>query len=101
MPKLINRKNCCVPNIYINTEPLSYTGSDISIVIRDAQMNPIRLIQVATYFKRVSVPREINGQIQIVNDFMTPCSPNDMGAIQMTWNEVNVEKLQPTLVKKV
>lgn len=32
-----------------------YSGSDISIVVRDAMMQPVRAVQTATHFKRVSI----------------------------------------------
>jgi vacuolar protein-sorting-associated protein 4 len=31
-----------------------YSGADISIVVRDALMEPVRMVQQATHFKRVS-----------------------------------------------
>lgn len=30
-----------------------YSGSDISIIVRDAMMQPIRIVQTATHFKKV------------------------------------------------
>jgi len=41
---------------------------------------------------------------QIVDDLLTPCSPGERGAIEMTWMEVDGEKLyEPpvTMVKKI
>jgi vacuolar protein-sorting-associated protein 4 len=51
-------------------------GRDISALIRDAEMQPIRKFQTATHFKRIS---EIE---------LTPCSPGDPEAIEMTWRMV-------------
>ncbi|CAG8463297.1 20651_t:CDS:2 [Dentiscutata erythropus] len=52
-----------------------YSGSDISIVVRDALMAPIRKVQTATHFR-------------------WPCSPGAPGAIEMTWKEVKSEQLK-------
>lgn len=33
----------------------SYSGADIAIVVRDALMQPVRKVQMATHFRRVSL----------------------------------------------
>ncbi|KAL2163307.1 hypothetical protein VTH06DRAFT_5364 [Thermothelomyces fergusii] len=69
-----------------------YSGSDISIVVQDALMQPIRKIQQATHFKRVIV----DGQRKL-----TPCSPGDPDAEEMTWEKVpSDELLEPVVEKK-
>ena len=55
-------------------------------------MSPIRLIQTATHFKKVSGPSRKDPNL-IVNDLLTPCSPGDKGAVEMNWNDVPGEKL--------
>jgi vacuolar protein-sorting-associated protein 4 len=69
-----------------------YSGADISIVVRDALMSPIRLIQTATHFKRVSGKSRTDPNV-IVNDYLTPCSPGDPNAIEMTWADISSDKL--------
>lgn len=69
-----------------------YSGADISIVVRDALMQPVRKVQMATHFKKVSGPSPANRNV-IVNDLLTPCSPGEPGAIEMTWMEVDGDKL--------
>ncbi|KAH0609441.1 uncharacterized protein H6S33_012927 [Morchella sextelata] len=65
-----------------------YTGSDINIAVQDALMQPVRKIQTATHYKRVG-------------DKLTPCSPGDAGAQEMTWMDVDPNELQePALVLK-
>lgn len=66
-----------------------YSGHDIAVVVRDALMQPIRKIQQATHFKRVG-----DGKL-------TPCSPGDDGAIEMSWLDIATDELQePELVVK-
>ncbi|KAI1378132.1 vacuolar protein sorting-associated protein VPS4 [Hypoxylon crocopeplum] len=66
-----------------------YSGSDIAIAVQDALMQPIRKIQQATHFKEV----QKEGQT-----LLTPCSPGDPGAKEMTWDDVNSELLLEPLV---
>ncbi|KAJ5294095.1 hypothetical protein PENANT_c009G01846 [Penicillium antarcticum] len=69
-----------------------YSGSDISIAVQDALMQPIRKIQGATHYKKVLVEGE---------EKLTPCSPGDAGAMEMSWLNVDAEKLlEPPLVLK-
>ncbi|KAJ4287111.1 Vacuolar protein sorting-associated protein 4 [Collariella sp. IMI 366227] len=68
-----------------------YSGSDVSIVVQDALMQPVRKIQQATHFKKVTV----DGQ-----EKLTPCSPGDPEAIEMTWEKVASEQLLEPLVEK-
>ncbi|KAF3387351.1 Vacuolar protein sorting-associated protein 4 [Penicillium rolfsii] len=69
-----------------------YSGSDISIAVQDALMQPIRKIQTATHYKKVTVEGV---------EKLTPCSPGDAGAVEMTWLSVEAEQLlEPPLVLK-
>lgn len=77
-----------------------YSGADISIVVRDALMQPVRKVQSATHFKFVRGPLPLDKDT-IVDDLYTPCSPGDPGAIEMTWMEVPGEKLfEPPVTMK-
>lgn len=58
-----------------------YSGSDIAVCVRDALMQPVRKVQTATHFKKVA------------DDFLTPCSPGDPAAIEMSWEDVPGDKL--------
>jgi vacuolar protein-sorting-associated protein 4 len=69
-----------------------YSGSDISIAVQDALMQPVRKIQTATHYKKV----EVDGK-----EKLTPCSPGDAGAMEMNWTEVETEQLlEPPLQVK-
>ncbi|KAH8394142.1 hypothetical protein KR215_010882 [Drosophila sulfurigaster] len=69
-----------------------YSGADISIVVRDALMEPVRKVQTATHFKHVSGPSPTNKDL-IVDDLLVPCSPGDAGAVEMNWMDVPSDKL--------
>ncbi|XP_055296724.1 vacuolar protein sorting-associated protein 4 [Sitodiplosis mosellana] len=69
-----------------------YSGADISIVVRDALMQPVRKVQTATHFKTVRGPSPLD-KTRIVDDLVTPCSPGDPGAFEMTWMDVPGDKL--------
>ncbi|KAJ3383171.1 Vacuolar protein sorting-associated protein 4 [Lobulomyces angularis] len=74
-----------------------YSGSDIAVVVRDALMEPVRKVQLATHFKQVQGPdRKDPSKIKT---YLIPCSPGDAGAIEKTWMDVEAEELmEPPLV---
>jgi len=74
-----------------------YSGADISIVVRDALMQPVRKVQSATHFKRVRGPSRNDPNV-MVDDMLTPCSPGDAGAVAMNWMDVDGDKLQEPVV---
>jgi len=78
----------------------NYSGSDIAILVRNALMEPVRACQQATHFKRVSGPNP-NNPNEIVHDLLTPCSPGEPGAIEMTLADVPSDKLYPPTVSKL
>ncbi|XP_013979788.1 vacuolar protein sorting-associated protein 4A isoform X2 [Salmo salar] len=74
-----------------------YSGADISVIVRDALMQPVRKVQSATHFKKVQGASRANSQL-MVDDLLTPCSPGDPAAIEMTWMEVSSDKLLEPIV---
>uniref|UniRef100_A0A914YNM1 Spastin/Vps4 C-terminal domain-containing protein n=1 Tax=Panagrolaimus superbus TaxID=310955 RepID=A0A914YNM1_9BILA len=70
----------------------NYSGHDISMIVRDALMQPVRKVQSATHFKRISGPSRDDPNV-ILHDLLTPCSPGDRQAIQMSWVDVPGDKL--------
>uniref|UniRef100_H0WKI8 vesicle-fusing ATPase n=1 Tax=Otolemur garnettii TaxID=30611 RepID=H0WKI8_OTOGA len=74
-----------------------YSGADISIIVRDALMQPVRKVQSATHFKKVRGPSRADPN-SLVDDLLTPCSPGDPGAIEMTWMDVPGDKLLEPVV---
>jgi len=76
-----------------------YSGSDISILVRNALMEPIRTCQTATHFKKVKGPSPKDPKV-ILDDLLMPCSPGDKDAIEMTLEEVSGDKLFPPVISK-
>jgi len=70
-----------------------YSGSDVSILVRDAMMYPIRRLMCATHFKEVSgrPPLDPDGEMRF--DLLTACSPGDPAGSPMTLMEVPPERL--------
>jgi len=68
-----------------------YSGSDISIVVRDALMQPVRKVISATHFRRVADPESTLTK-------WTPCSPGHPDAVEKTWSDIESnELLEPVL----
>eukprot|EP00796_Vickermania_ingenoplastis_P002330 gene2330-1465_t len=60
-----------------------YSGSDIENVVRNALMEGIRALQIATHFKYVPGPDPHDPQKTVPNRIV-PCSPGDQGAFEAT-----------------
>eukprot|EP00158_Paraphelidium_tribonemae_P009314 Partr_v1_DN28830_c0_g1_i5_m32930 putative Vacuolar Protein len=73
-----------------------FSGSDIAVVVRDALMQPVRKVQTATHFKEVVAVSRTDPNV--MQTYLTPCSPGDPAAKEMTWMEVDSHQLlEPTL----
>lgn len=59
----------------------SYSGADISCLVRNALMNPIRKLQEAKYFRYLD-----NGKLEA-------CSESESGAIQCNLSDIEPERL--------
>ncbi|KAL1931069.1 hypothetical protein VTP01DRAFT_10206 [Rhizomucor pusillus] len=68
-----------------------YSGSDIAILVRDALMQPIRKVQSATHFKWITAPSRQDPNT--TQRYLTPCSPGDPDAQEMTWMDITAEQL--------
>lgn len=68
-----------------------FSGSDITVLVRDALMEPVRKVQQSTHFKKVDAPSRKDPKI--VTPHLTPCSPGDPAAIEMNWTAVKSDEL--------
>ncbi|ORX62432.1 AAA-domain-containing protein [Hesseltinella vesiculosa] len=76
-----------------------FSGSDIAIVVRDALMQPIRKVQNATHFKWVNAPSR--KEPSKITPHLTPCSPGDPDAQEMTWVSIQPDQLlEPELTMR-
>ncbi|KAH9407188.1 Vacuolar protein sorting-associated protein 4A [Tyrophagus putrescentiae] len=69
-----------------------FSGADISVLVRDALYQPVRKVQGATHFKKVRGPSQDDPNT-MANDMLTPCLPEEPGAIRMSWMDVPSDKL--------
>jgi len=69
-----------------------FSGSDISVMVRDALYEPVRTCQIASHFRKTKDPQDSN------NYLYEPCSPSDPKAEEMTVMEVPDQKLLPPSV---
>ncbi|XP_042220474.1 vacuolar protein sorting-associated protein 4-like isoform X1 [Homarus americanus] len=74
-----------------------FSGADISIVVRDALMQPVRKVQTATHFKYARGHSRDDPNI-MVDDLLTPCSPGEAGAMELTWEQIPGDKLLEPVV---
>ncbi|XP_018418887.1 PREDICTED: vacuolar protein sorting-associated protein 4A-like [Nanorana parkeri] len=74
-----------------------YSGADIIMIVRNGQMQTVRKVQSATHFRKVRGTSRTSPEV-MVDDLLTPCSPTDPGATEMTWMEVPGDKLQEPAV---
>eukprot|EP00002_Diphylleia_rotans_P038067 TRINITY_DN859_c1_g1_i1.p1 TRINITY_DN859_c1_g1~~TRINITY_DN859_c1_g1_i1.p1 ORF type:complete len:450 (+),score=123.24 TRINITY_DN859_c1_g1_i1:56-1405(+) len=66
-----------------------YSGADISIVVREALMLPVRRIQSATHFRKIlrDDPKEPGKKV----DYYSPCRPAEAsqpGVVEMNWMNI-------------
>jgi vacuolar protein-sorting-associated protein 4 len=73
-----------------------YSGADISTVVRDALMQPIRKVQTATHFKKVVAPSR--NDPSKMHTYFTPCSPGDPQAIEMNWTQIEGDDLMEPML---
>jgi len=69
-----------------------YSGSDIQSLCKDAIMQPVRAVQNATHFKTIRGP--CRDDPDVMREYVTPCSPGDPNAQEMTWMDIDPEKLK-------
>uniref|UniRef100_A0A2L2XZD7 vesicle-fusing ATPase n=1 Tax=Parasteatoda tepidariorum TaxID=114398 RepID=A0A2L2XZD7_PARTP len=77
----------------LGKETEGFSGADISVLVRDALMQPVRKVQTATHFRKVRGYSRTDPTVE-VDDLLEPCSPGARGAIEMSWVEVPGDKLK-------
>ncbi|KAI9295988.1 AAA-domain-containing protein [Neoconidiobolus thromboides FSU 785] len=76
---------------YLAENTNGFSGSDIAVIVRDALMEPVRKVQMATHFKQVSAPDRMDEtQTKL---YWTPCSPGDKEAVNKTWMDLKGDEL--------
>ncbi|KAG1664667.1 Vacuolar protein sorting-associated protein 4B [Nymphon striatum] len=95
--KNLGKKSDGYAFLFVNFSQFRYSGADISIVVRDALMQPVRKVQTATHFKRCRGPSRSDPNI-MVDDLLQPCSPGEHGAEEMSWMQVPGDKLLEPIV---
>lgn len=68
------------------------SGADISRLVQNALMQPVLKVRIATHFKKVRGPCP-DDPCKIVEDLLTPCSPEEPRAMRMPWVAVPKSKL--------
>ncbi|XP_061195785.1 vacuolar protein sorting-associated protein 4A-like [Saccostrea echinata] len=68
-----------------------FTGADIVVLVRDALLQPVRLIQRATHYVRVQ--ETTANDRQVTEEKWAPCSSETPGAIAMTWSDLKEDQI--------
>lgn len=67
-----------------------YSGADISIIVRDALMQPVRKVQSATHFKKVS---RVRLPCPVLSDeasgLLLACSQRSWNGCSVVWNVIS------------
>jgi len=66
-----------------------YSGSDISVVVRDALYEPVRTCQSSSHFKKVKDP---TGKKDYLYE---PCSPGDIAGVEIALMDIESDRLKP------
>ena len=66
-----------------------YSGADISVMVKDALYQPVRIAQSATHFKKV---KDTTGEQPYL---LEACSPGDRNATEMSLYDIATEQFKP------
>lgn len=65
-----------------------FSGADVSILVRDALMEPIRRVRSATHFRFTEAGK------------LEPCQPDDQSAVPMRWTDLDGSQLADTPITR-
>eukprot|EP00475_Leptophrys_vorax_P033941 TRINITY_DN541_c0_g1_i1.p1 TRINITY_DN541_c0_g1~~TRINITY_DN541_c0_g1_i1.p1 ORF type:complete len:449 (-),score=149.24 TRINITY_DN541_c0_g1_i1:56-1348(-) len=80
---------------YLAEKTEGFSGSDISVVVRDALMEPVRRMSTATHFKRIPNPDGSDPPQVYV-----PCKPGDRGAERISLMDIDGNMLGTPKISK-
>ena len=66
-----------------------YSGADISVMVKDALYQPVRVAQAATHFKKVPDPSHAQPFL------LEACSPGDPAGVEMSLYDIATEAFKP------
>lgn len=78
----------------IASECEGYTPSDLGMLVRDAAMEPVRVVRTAGWFKKVSVMEESKKVAKKM-----PCERDATDAVEMRFTEIDKSEIQAPPVK--
>ena len=74
-----------------------YTGADMVVLARACEMQAVRVLQRATHFRKVPMTLTEDGK-EVTREMMTPCDAGTFGAIEITLEFLNPQRLCQPMV---
>ena len=68
-----------------------YSSADLSTIVMDAKLEPMRIIDKATHFLKIKVPHPHNSSKYVWK--FSPCSPEDKGAEEIKCEDIPLKMI--------